>query len=215
MNKNVVEDKIIESFDDGCSIENTVLTYAIVPPTMASLMKVCGKLDVRVFDSHCLTDLIAVPNFLAICDFSAVDPAPLRIMYGFLLEVGDSSLLFATQPAVPPPVKLKKHIIRPVEQLDDESLRFLIMRRKSAVNRHIKTARSYDKKLARLFYILRTVREHGFVYSRDFCNEFNVSQRTIVRDIELLITMGEPVEYDNRRKGYRLLDHTVGSGGDG
>lgn len=203
-NTNLVEDKPIEDFDDGYSVENTLLTFAVAPSTMKSLKKVCAKLEVRIWDSDCLTDLIAVPNFLTICDFSAVDQAPLRLIYGFLIEVADSSLLFTTQPAVLPPAELKKHILKPVE-LDDESLRFLIMHRRSTVLRHVKTARSYDKKLARLFGILRAIREQGFVHSRDFCIEFNVSQRTIARDIELLITMGEPLEYDVRRKGYCLL----------
>ena len=187
------------------SLEGTVLAFRVEPAVMASLRSACDGLGVRLWEAEGPTDLIAVPNFLAVCDFSRVPAAQLRAIYDCLLAVDDSTLLFTAPPALAVPEGLKKRVIKAPALVDEDSLRLLVMRRKKAVGRHHKTARSYDRKLFRLFFILREIRAQGFVYSRDFCSEFGVTQRTVARDIELLITIGEPIEYDAARKGYRLL----------
>jgi hypothetical protein len=195
-----------ESDDTGYSVDNTVLTYCVPPSTMATLKTVCDRTGIRIWDATSLTDVIAVPNFLIVADFTTVDQDALGMVYDFMMQVGDADILLSPSPTVTPPAALKKHLVRPPDTLDAESLRFLLMRTKSAASRQVREARRYDKKLARLFFILREIRKTGFVQSKDFCEEFNVSSRTIVRDIELLITMGEPLEYDVRKKGYGLIE---------
>jgi predicted DNA-binding transcriptional regulator YafY len=39
----------------------------------------------------------------------------------------------------------------------------------------------------------------------NLCSEFNVNEKTIKRDIELLRSMGEEIVYDRGRRGYKLL----------
>jgi len=201
-----------DSGSEGYCVQNTVLTYAVSPLTAKVVETVCVKLGVPIYGADDLTDLIAVPNFLMVCNLSGVEPAQLEDTYDSLIEVEgkEIALLFTEPPSVQPPERLKKHIVKTPAELDEETLRFLIIRRMSAVRRHVKALRSYDRKLFRLFFILRTIREKGFVYSRDFCAELGVTQRTITRDLELLMAMGEPIEYDAHRKGYSSQGEFLG-----
>ncbi|MFC1526530.1 HTH domain-containing protein [Candidatus Latescibacterota bacterium] len=196
----------------GHTVEDTVLTYAVPPSVYRTLTKVCGDLRVKVYDAENLTDLVAVPSCLMVINLAKVDPAVVEETYSQLLEVAgkDIALLFTNPPPVQPPEPLRRHIVKSPEELDAQTLRFIIIRRMGVVKRHVKLARSYDRKLYRLLFILRAFQDKGFVYSRDLCMEFNVSQRTIARDIELLITMGEQIEYDPRRKGYFSQGTSIG-----
>jgi len=53
--------------------------------------------------------------------------------------------------------------------------------------------KDYDKKIFRLVYILNRLDSMGKVSTRDLVNEFNVTPRTVQRDIELLNTAGFPL----------------------
>ena len=53
--------------------------------------------------------------------------------------------------------------------------------------------KNYDKKIFRLLYALNKLDTGGKVSTRELCREFNVSQRTVQRDLELLNMAGFPL----------------------
>jgi hypothetical protein len=188
---------------DACfTVEKTVIAFGLSSSTMETLKTVCDKIHVRIWDADSLTDVFSVPCFVAIGDFSSVEPVLLQKTFDFIEQVGDVTLLFTEPPSIAPPASL--NLAKPPDQMDEESLRFILMRTRRAITRQSRRERKYDKGLARLFFILKTIEARKFVRATDFIDEFNVSSRTINRDFKLLIAMGEPLEYDERRKGYVL-----------
>ncbi|MBU0896722.1 MAG: HTH domain-containing protein, partial [Candidatus Omnitrophica bacterium] len=53
--------------------------------------------------------------------------------------------------------------------------------------------KSYDKKIFRLLFILNKLETRKKVSTSDLAKEFNVSLRTVQRDIELLSMAGFPL----------------------
>lgn len=188
----------------GYALEDTVIAFDLSLSLLEMLRTICQSLDVQIFETNCLTDLVAVPSFVGICDFTRAEPSDLLEHYGYFLEVADRDfmLLLTHPPPVPPPAGLHRNMIRTPPKFHEKFLESLIIRRRNAVQRRMKAMRHYDRKLARLFYILRTIERQEFVSSRVLCNRFNVSPRTVARDMDLLMSMGEPIAYDPRRKGY-------------
>lgn len=67
-----------------------------------------------------------------------------------------------------------------------------------------KNKTNYDKKIFRLIYVLNKLDRGEMISTRALANEFNVSQRTVQRDIELLNLSGFPlVQLDDGRYGFQ------------
>ena len=60
--------------------------------------------------------------------------------------------------------------------------------------------KSYDKRIFRLIYTLNKLDNGASVSTKELANEFNVSTRTIQRDIELLNMAGFPMMSVNKGK---------------
>lgn len=108
------------------------------------------------------------------------------------------------------PVKIPKSIIRyfiiPKGSIEYQYLKLLILNRRSAILRHQKSNKTYDKKLMRLFAILKKLQPaNSYVKLEELCQEFNVSSKTIKRDIEMINQWGEAIEYERTRKAYFLI----------
>ena len=70
--------------------------------------------------------------------------------------------------------------------------------------------KDYDRKTFRILKIFleMSTRRDKSLYPddiKDLCDEFNVSERTIKRDITLLNSLGEFIEYDRQTKSYKLI----------
>ncbi|MDP2646535.1 MAG: WYL domain-containing protein [Desulfobacterales bacterium] len=60
---------------------------------------------------------------------------------------------------------------------------------------------SYDKKIFRLLHMLNSLNSNSCVSSRELAKEFNVSIRTVQRDIDLLSLTGFPIGPSPHKKG--------------
>lgn len=50
---------------------------------------------------------------------------------------------------------------------------------------------------------MKVLKAEGIMYVEDMCNEFNVSPKTVRRDIDLWNALGEIIEYDRiQKKGW-------------
>ena len=67
-----------------------------------------------------------------------------------------------------------------------------------------KRKKSYDKKIFRLLYILNKLDAGQAINTLKLAKEFNVTQRTIQRDLELLEMVGFPLSLE--REGYKFLE---------
>jgi transcriptional antiterminator len=104
------------------------------------------------------------------------------------------------------PAAIKKFIIQTEEGVSSDFLKSTILNKRYSINRRTKNDRSYDKKVFRIIYVFKKLmRPKELVRVEDLCREFNVSEKTIKRDIALLRSMGEEIVFDKNRKGYSLV----------
>lgn len=194
----------------GFSRKDTVVVFELPARTRKILEKACRGLGIQVEEARNITDIIAIPCMLIIANPGKLTDDQLKRLYECFLELGDrdSQVIFTQAPRVPVPEGLIKSFPR-MQAGWDKSLKFILLKRRSAMTRREKEHRKYDRKIFRLMHIIRALRGAKTVYTRDLCSEFRTSQRTIERDMELLQALGEGVDYDERKKAYVLAGEVL------
>ena len=189
------------------SHENTVLVWDDDPSILENVKKVCHSLKLSIYKADKLEDLLAVPYFFAVVDGTKLTK---EFMTDLIEVIGKESekefaILLTKAIASQIPAKLKKYIILPIEVINFDYLKTNIYNKRFALLRHKKNKRTYDKTIFRLVYIsykLRTKRK--YIYINELCKEFNVTDRTVKRDLVLLQELGEDIQYDRIKNGYFL-----------
>ena len=189
-------------------IENNVVVFTDDKQIISLAERVTDELKLSLLHAEDTIDLYVTGGFFEIVDPDKVD----ENYFETIQEIhGDENpkefAILLTKPVKNIPQKLKKIFIQPKENsFEYDNLKLSILNKRSAILRHQKNPRSYDKRLFRLFYILRKLQLEGAIVKKDeLAIEFNVSDKTIQRDIELLKMAGEDIVYDKEYKGYRLL----------
>jgi len=198
-------------------IEDDVIIFTDDKGVISTAKKVVKELKLNLFIAECTTDLYAFGFF-----FGIVDPEKLEVDYfENFKEIHENenpkefAVLLTKIPRKKIPKSIKRYFIFPNEEgIDYQGLKLAILSKRRAIIRHQNSNKSYDKKLKRLFAILHMLQPEGsFVKLDDLCREFNVSPKTIYRDINLINEFGEDIQYDKARKGYSLgssLNSTIG-----
>ena len=188
--------------------EDNVVIYTDDEKIISVVEKVTKELKMNLFKAEDTIELYVTGGFFEIVDPEKVD----ENYFETIREIHENDdpkefAILLTKPVQSLPKQLKKIIIQPKQNsFDYDNLKLSILRKRSAILRHQKNPRRYDKRLFRLFNILRRLQPEGAVVSKDeLAREFNVSEKTIQRDIEILQMSGEDIIYDKEKKGYCLL----------
>src|SRR5271157_3968012 len=112
------------------SFRDTVVAYGVSPEIARIASESCKSVGAQFFHSACLTDLLVIPCFLLICDFSAVHRRKLEIQFGYMSEMAkyDNAykvLLLGTA-GVQPPRGIAKALVYAPDPLDVQSLKLLL-----------------------------------------------------------------------------------------
>jgi len=175
-----------------------------------TLKAIAAELKVDIRFSKTTTDLIAFPAFMNIInplDLTENETDEIFQLFSFLEETGDPKSLCILFTSIPPfkiPKGVEKFIIKTPGMIDEGYLKLKILNKRAAATRHNKQHRDYDRKIFRLLKIMKVLKSEGTMYVEDMCNEFNVSPKTVRRDIDLWNALGEIIEYDRNKKGYVL-----------
>jgi len=192
------------------SSDNTIVAYRLETAITDMLRSTANKLKVTICWADCVSDLIAVPAFMNIInplDLTEEETDEIFQWFSFLEEAGDQNSLCVLFTSVPPfkiPAKVEKYVLRTPEFIDDDYLKLKILNKRASATRHNGQRQSYDRKVFRLLKIVKILKSEGIMYVEDMCNEFNISPKTVRRDIEMWNALGEVIEYDRNKKGYVL-----------
>lgn len=195
----------------GYSAENTIIVYRIQRPLLKTLEHLKAQLNFDIYVAQKATDLIAVPCFMQIVNpkkMSSKDMEELSQWFDILTEAYDKKdicILFTSTPNLQIPKKVSKFIIDTLDLMDEDYLKLKILNKRAAVKRHLNQNRRYDRKIFRILKMLLFLKDGGIVKIQDWANEFNVSGKTIIRDIGLINALGELTEYDKGSKGYSIM----------
>lgn len=202
-------EKAIAFYKPGVAV-----TYNVSKEVQKVVEDACSSINANFCHTDLLSDLLAMPCFVYVCDFSKTPPDELKQHYACILEMEEEPnlmpYLLVAEPSVQPPKEVEKYFIPVPEILDAQSLRLLFLKYKALRKRRVGQIRSYDSKLFRLFYILNYLRTNKTLKAKELCLELNVSERTITRDINMLMSMGEGIEYNSSKKWYEHKYSIIG-----
>ena len=190
------------------SNENTIVTYNHDRKLNNMIQKTADDIKADNFMARDITDLIAVPAFMVIINPKSVAPNDMTELFQFLDLVAEANdtkttgILFLSQPLFPLALKYKKFIIMSPNNIDREELRLVMLNRRSAARRRRNAAKQYDKKIFRLMKMILMLKSGDVLRVDRLVSEFNVSSKTIQRDLGMVETLGYFHGYDNKKKGY-------------
>ena len=184
---------------------DTVLGYGLSQSVARVVEKACKAVGANFFLTDCLTDILAVPYVLLVCDFSELEKEQLRNQYAWMREVADddfSWILLGAQ-VMKPPRRLLAAKVHAPEPVDEQHMKVVLLRQQAAIRKRKQKAHQYEKRLLRLLSSLKHLRTERLVKTKDLCKEFDVHPRTIARDMEMLEYIGEFIKYEPSAKAYR------------
>ena len=187
--------------------ENTVIGCMIGGNVRDMLRQACGELKILLYETDCSTDLIAIPSMLSVVDPSAMEPRDLADVLDWVTDLEDPQyrILF-TEAVTGLSNRLSRNVIAAPSCWSHDHFKFLLLKLRAASRRRAHECRTYDRKLFRLVYVLREFHSKKKVNTRELANEFNVSIRTVQRDLELLQSLGECIDYDCASNTYTIPD---------
>ena len=167
--------------------------------------KACKAVGADFFLTDCLTDILAVPYVLLVCDFSELEKEQLRNQYAWMSEVADGDfrwILLGAQ-VMKPPRRLLAAKVHDPEPVDEQHMKVILLRQQAAIRKRKQKAHQYEKRLLRLLSSLKHLRTERLVKTKDLCKEFDVNPRTIARDMEMLEYIGKFIKYEPSARAYR------------
>lgn len=195
------------------SYENTIIVFSRDKALIEMSRKVALAIKINAAIAKHYTDIYAIPSFFIIIDGKYANKDFLTVMEDMLglEDPKEFGILINGKPAFPPGRNMKKFIINESIQLTASWLKTTILNKHLTIIRHKNNKRSYDRTIFRVIFILRKFirNKEAVLKLQDLCNEFNVSEKTIKRDISLLKAMGEDIIYDKKRKGFVLVFSTL------
>lgn len=197
---------------ESASYTDTIVAFGLDPSVREPMVSACSTLGVHICETDCTTDLIAVPAMLIVVNPHSIGKEDLAEVLAWFADIQDPDVrfLFTSKVKSIPGCLVHNTIAIPAEW-SQGFFKFLIMRRRSVVQRRNKQLRSYDRKLFRLFFVLNELSTNRIARTRDLAEELNVSARTVQRDVELLQMMGECIDYDMGTRAYTVPNGWVPS----
>jgi len=202
-------------------MENSVLIWTENSQLMKLTEKVVSYLNIQLKEADCATDLIAIPCFFLIIDASLINEEAKELLHEMskIMHENEQNILIFGE------VKLPKRLWKFVNEFDilpsqDELEKLIIKARESnpVYQRKIMNEK-YDykkfdhtkKRIFRVWYIYNELKKNnGYVNAYDYATIFDVSDKTIHRDIATLREFGCVIEPDRREKqgsGFYLLNY--------
>jgi len=183
---------------------NTIITLGLNFQIMKIISDIGKSIEARIYQAQQWQDIAAIPCFYVIIDPSGLKENILKILFELWRE-DDVKVIFTEIPDIEIPDDLHKKIIVNEEFfLNREKLKIELLNHKTRASHICNTERKYDSKIFRLLSILKKLKAGKYISSTDLACEFNVSAKTISRDIDLLRQIGEIVQYDTKKRAYYL-----------
>lgn len=201
--RDTIEPQVVQL--ESASYADTVSAFGLEPSIRELIISACSTLGVHVCETDCRIDLIAVPAMLIAVNPHSMGKEDLAEVLAWFADVQDPDVRFLFTGSVESiPGCLAHNTIAIPPEWSHGFFKFLIMRRRSVVQRRHRQVRSYDRKLLRLFFVLNELSTNRAARTKDLAQELNVSVRTMQRDITLLQMTGECIDYDGGTRAYTV-----------
>lgn len=188
---------------------NTILSWTEDVNCRSNIDEVAKRLKLNHAVATCFEDIVAIPCFLLIIDKDkwADFPTSLLQLYSESISILDSkefAVVLTSQTDSKIGLGIDRFVLKTPKLIDRVWLEPTALQRKNLAQRTNKAAKRKETIIARRMLILLKGMHGEVIQSEWACKEFNISLRTFQRDIQFLNGIGELVEYDKAKSGYRL-----------
>ena len=169
--------------------------------------KIAQSLKLKIYYGEIVTDLYAIPSFFSVVDTDIIDAEYIEILNDLNRFENPKEFCLFLSKQIKIPRELKRFAVFAQHNGKLEAqLRTEIVNRQSNIKKRKTDKKSLTRKLSRLFSILRKLEPEGnYVRVSDLSKEFDVSEKTIMRDLQFLRDEGgEDIRYDPQKKAYYL-----------
>lgn len=194
MRKTYTKDETILLFNDDKEITSIV-------------EKIAKSLRLKVYYGECETDLYAVPYFFSVIDTDKIDAECIDTLKELNYIGNPKELCLFLLKQIKIPRELKRFVVFAQNNGKLEAqIRTEIVNRQSNIKKRKTDKKSLTRKLSRLYLIRRQLEPEGnYIRISDLAKEFDVSEKTIMRDLQFLRDEGgEDIKYDPQKKGFYL-----------
>ena len=187
---------------------STVLVLLQPGPLNDLVGLVVQEQKAKIWKVRHTTDLVAVGCLLAIVDPSLVGKKEWEDLCGWYEEMDDPGMkVLLTSPPNHKAKLLAKNIIKTPKKIDKTFLKLLIVHQRSTIERRKKIFEKKERQIVRLMYALSKLDQGHSIRVGDIAKEFQVTRRTILRDMELFMMAGYPIEPTGRPGEYRFVEN--------
>jgi hypothetical protein len=187
------------------SKENTVLLYLKDKIQSQVVKNVTSALKLKTYLVSQETDIAAVPYFFAIIESSYLHQNFFSGDYKECIQLEDPKLfgmVLVGKHRIKIPAALKRHVIT-TDLLTEDWLKGVMLQKLKYASSKKRQSGLQQKQIHRIAYILREIMNDNYLFINQLCEYFDVSEKTIRRDFNVLNQIGENIAYDARKKAYR------------
>jgi hypothetical protein len=175
-------------------------------PDYDAVKQVCKELDMQIGIMKHQADIVACTNFMLILDPDKLEMADIDSLN--ILEaknIKEYSVLFTKKPSFKLSPILRRYTIKQPRIFNYDNLKLILLNKRNSHIRYQKKITSFDKKQYRMMYILlHTMSKSKHITTHELCLEFNVSEKTIHRDIEMLNILGNYIAFNKKTREWEL-----------
>lgn len=171
------------------------------------LERVCIDLEMGIVTIHNYMDILAISQCMVILNPDTLTTDDLELIeWSTNYRNGKkSSILFTKEPAFKLTSKMKSYSIKRSLAFNYESLMQIIQNRRNSISENTEDLDVFDKKLYRMMHIMLSLMDkRKKVKMSDWCDEFNVSDTTIQKDIDMLKSLGNHIEYNKNTNEWEM-----------
>ena len=149
------------------------------------------------------TDLIAVPASALIINASSLEEEFVSILLDSYTQADGYATDTAFWLGEPRPTKKMNSFFKSYASFEEirDKLRYLLL----SVHKQTVMAVEFSNKISLALMILREIHEHPGISTRQMSEKLEINPRSVQRYINSLRMVGEFIEYDMSRKGWKLL----------
>lgn len=183
--------------------EHLILTYCLTDEQNALVEKALPSPNLRVFDTDCFTDIIAIGAEATLIQADALSDDETEMLFGYYDEICNSSSdTIIWLGGKQPPKNLQKYLKYYRNFLEiEEKLEYILLSARKKQKKYSEFSNSVMYSLR----ILASIRKKPGITTQELADNCEISKRSVQRYIETLRLSGEWIEYDPSMHGWKLF----------
>lgn len=163
----------------------------------------CRKLKVKLCVAQTLTEFLAIPFFLAFINPQAPSEDGWSRLAEWMEErdANHYKILLTEDP--PGDAPRTRSLVTTPKEITPDFIKFLILKTRASMRRTSRLWSKTERRIVRIMYMLREMDMGRTIRTAEIAREFDVTQRTIQRDIALMEMSCYPIIREKRGQ-YRL-----------